>query len=147
MAGDWRGAAAAWRALGCPYEEARALAEGDAPARREALEILTRLGAHRSARNLSRAMQASGLGHLPRGPYARTRANPFGLTPRQADVLELLSDGLSNPEIAERLALSPKTVDHHVAAVLAKLDVHSRKAAVAVARQSTDSSRANWTTR
>jgi DNA-binding NarL/FixJ family response regulator len=91
-------------------------------------------------------MRAAGVGHLPRGPYTATRADPFGLTPRQADVLQLLSEGLSNPEIAERLALAPKTVDHHVAAVLAKLDVHSRKAAAAVARRSMNS-RANWTTR
>jgi DNA-binding CsgD family transcriptional regulator len=136
MAGDWVRAAAAWRALGCPYEEARALAEGDVRARREALEVFTRLGAERAARNLARTMRASGVGHLPRGPYAATRADPFGLTPRQADVLHLLSEGLSNPEIAERLALTPKTVDHHVTAVLAKLDVHSRKAAAAVARRS-----------
>ena len=146
MAGDWRRASAAWRALGCPYEDARALAEGDAFARREALELFTRLGADRAARNLARTMRASGLGHLPRGPYAATRADPFGLTPRQADVLWLLSEGLSNPEIAERLALAPKTVDHHVAAVLAKLDVHSRKAAAAMARRSMNS-RANSTKR
>src|SRR5262249_54308662 len=58
MAGDWRRAAAAWRALGCPYEEARALAEGDALARREALQMFTRLGASRAARNLARTMRA-----------------------------------------------------------------------------------------
>jgi DNA-binding CsgD family transcriptional regulator len=135
MAGDWPRASAAWRALGCPYEAARALTEGDAPARCEALELFRRLGAHSTARTLARTMRASGVRHIPRGPYVATRANPFGLTPRQADVLTLLSEGLSNPEIAERLSLAPKTVDHHVAAVLAKLDVHSRKAAAAVARQ------------
>src|SRR6185295_1599379 len=45
IAGDWRRASAAWSALGCPYEAARALAEGDAHARRDALEQFTRLGA------------------------------------------------------------------------------------------------------
>jgi DNA-binding NarL/FixJ family response regulator len=51
------------------------------------------------------------------------------------EILAMLGDGLSNTEIARRLALSPKTVDHHVGAVLAKLDVDSRKAAAALAQQ------------
>jgi DNA-binding NarL/FixJ family response regulator len=51
------------------------------------------------------------------------------------DILGLLSDGLRNPEIARRLFLSPKTVDHHVSAILAKLDVRSRSDAVARARE------------
>jgi DNA-binding NarL/FixJ family response regulator len=72
---------------------------------------------------------------VPRGPYARTRGNPFGLTTRQVDILRLIADGLSNPEIAATLSIAPKTVDHHVAAVLAKLDVHSRRAAATLARE------------
>ena len=58
-----------------------------------------------------------------RGPRATTRANPAGLTERQLDVLELVSEGLTNAQIAERLVLSVRTVDHHVAAVLDKLGV------------------------
>ena len=68
-----------------------------------------------------------------RGPRATTRANPAGLTERQLDVLELLSEGLTNAQIAERLVLSVRTVDHHVAAVLDKLDVPSRHDAAAAA--------------
>ena len=70
-----------------------------------------------------------------RGPRATTRANPAGLTERQLDVLELLSEGLTNAQIAERLVLSVRTVDHHVAAVLDKLGVPSRHEAAGAARR------------
>ena len=66
---------------------------------------------------------------VPRGPRAATRANPAGLTARQLAVLELLREGLTNAEIAERLVLSVRTVDHHVAAILSKLGVSSRREA------------------
>jgi DNA-binding NarL/FixJ family response regulator len=62
-------------------------------------------------------------------------ANSAGLTPRQVDVLALLVDGLSNAEIATRLTLSAKTVDHHVQAVLRKLGVASRGQAAAEAHR------------
>ena len=74
---------------------------------------------------------------VPRGPRAATRANPAGLTARQLAVLELLREGLTNAEIAERLVLSVRTVDHHVAAILAKLGVSSRREAAAPSRRST----------
>jgi DNA-binding NarL/FixJ family response regulator len=70
---------------------------------------------------------------VPRGPRAATRALPRGLTPRQLEVLELIATGATNAEIAERLVVSPKTVDHHVSAVLAKLEVGSRREAADVA--------------
>ena len=71
---------------------------------------------------------------LPRRSHASTRANPAGLTQRQVDVLALLADGLTNAEIADRLVLSVRTVDTHVAAILAKLGVRTRREAAAVAR-------------
>jgi DNA-binding NarL/FixJ family response regulator len=55
------------------------------------------------------------------------------LTPRELDVLSLLVEGLGQPEIAERLFITPKTVGKHIEHILAKLGVHSRAQAVAVA--------------
>jgi DNA-binding NarL/FixJ family response regulator len=66
---------------------------------------------------------------VPRRPLPRTRANPAGLTDRQVEVLGLLADGLTNAEIADRLVVSVRTVDHHVAAILSKLNVGSRREA------------------
>jgi DNA-binding NarL/FixJ family response regulator len=61
-----------------------------------------------------------------RGPRPTTLANPAHLTARELEVTGLLTDGLRNDEIARRLYISPKTVDHHVSAVLRKLGVPSR---------------------
>ncbi|HYN89141.1 MAG TPA: LuxR C-terminal-related transcriptional regulator, partial [Ardenticatenaceae bacterium] len=133
IAGDWRAAADEWERLSCPYEQARALADGDAAACAAALKIYERLGARAAAEALKRALRAEGV-PVPRGPRPTTRENPFGLTARQVDILRLLTADLSNSEIAARLHISPKTADHHVSAVLAKLDVHSREAAAALAR-------------
>lgn len=135
LASDWRAAAVAWEQLGCPYEQACALADGDQVAQTDALAIFDGLGAHPAAADLRQRMRAAGLHHIPRGPRPATRHNPFGLTTRQMDILALLAEDLTNAQIAARLYLSPKTVDHHVSAVLAKLDVHCREAAAAVARQ------------
>ena len=129
ISGDWRGAAAAWRRIGCPYEEALALAQGDHEAQLQALDILTGLGAAPAAAMIRRNLRANGARGIPRGPRAATRHNPVGLTSRQVAILALLAEDLSNKEIASQLRIAPKTVDHHVCAVLAKLEVSSRKQA------------------
>jgi DNA-binding CsgD family transcriptional regulator len=134
ITGDWCAAAAAWRRLGCPYEAARARAEGDAAAQEQALATFDRLGARPAAAALRRVLRARGVARLPRGPWPTTRANRFGLTARQLEILGLLAEGFSNAEIAGRLSIAPKTAEHHVAAVLAKLAVSSRRAAVRLAR-------------
>ena len=66
---------------------------------------------------------------IPRGPRAASRAAPGGLTPRETEVLDLIVRGATNAEIARTLVISPKTVDHHVSAVLGKLGVGSRREA------------------
>ncbi len=62
-----------------------------------------------------------------------TRAHPFGLTAREADVLRLAAAGLTDATIAARLFISPRTVGQHLRAVYAKLEVNSRAAATRVA--------------
>jgi DNA-binding CsgD family transcriptional regulator/tetratricopeptide (TPR) repeat protein len=131
--GDWQTAAVEWKQLGCPYEQARALADGDAEAQLQALAIFEKLGARPAADALRQQMQAVGVRGIPRGPRSTTQQNPFGLTPRQMAVLVSLTEGLSNNEIAERLTISPRTVEHHLTAVFTKLNVNSRQEALALA--------------
>jgi DNA-binding CsgD family transcriptional regulator/tetratricopeptide (TPR) repeat protein len=131
-AGRWREAAARWEAAGCPYEQAAALAESPDPGDLlTALGLLDELGAKPLGTSIRRRLSALGVTRVPRGPAGRTRANKAGLTSRQVDVLRLLSRGCTNAEIASQLVLSVRTVDSHVAAVLGKLGVASRRAAAA----------------
>lgn len=134
LAGEWQRAAELWTAAGCPYEAALALAdaEGTEPLHR-ALEELQRLGAGPAADIVARRLRQRGVRGLPRGPRPATRANPSNLTPRQREVLGLLTLGLHNREIAQRLFIATKTVDHHVSAILRKLQVRTRAQAAAEA--------------
>jgi DNA-binding CsgD family transcriptional regulator/tetratricopeptide (TPR) repeat protein len=132
----WQAAAARWAELGWPYERARELERsGDTDAMVTALASFETLGATVPAARLRRRLRALGVRNLPRGPSRETRANPAGLTPRQLEVLALLTEGLTNAAIAGQLVLSGRTVDHHVAAVLAKLGVANRHEAVAAAAE------------
>jgi len=136
ISGDWRGAAQAWQALGCPYEHASMLAwYGSEAEQREALKIFEQLGATPALQALRKQMRSQGVRGIARGSRNSTRANPHGLTEREAEILALLSEGLRNAVIAKRLFVSTKTVDHHVSAILTKLGVSSRTQAVAMARQ------------
>ena len=134
MAGRWEEAADRWEVIGCPYEVALALADGDEVAQRRALAILDELGAVPAGRLVRQLLRDRGAEGVPRGPARSTRANPAGLTARQLDVLRLIAAGRSNAEIATELYVAKKTVEHHVSAVYAKLGVDSRTGAVAEAR-------------
>ena len=131
--GDWSAAAQAWQAFGLPYEQALALIDGPEEALREALTILDPIGATALAAIARRRLRDRGARGVPRGPNEATRSNPAGLTGREAQILSLLVEGLSNAQLARRLHRSQKTIDHHVSSVLAKLGVHSRFEARAAA--------------
>ena len=130
--GDWQAAAAAWADRGCPYHQAAALADSSDPtALLEALPIADSLGATPLARLIRARLRQLGVAKVPRGLVTDTRDNPAGLTDRQLEVLRLLARGLTNNEIASQLVLSVRTVDRHVAEILAKLGVTSRRQATA----------------
>jgi DNA-binding CsgD family transcriptional regulator/tetratricopeptide (TPR) repeat protein len=133
LAGEWRPAADRWNEIGSPYETALALAEsGEEEPLRRALEILERLGARPAAAVVARRLREMGIRRIPRGPRPSTRAHPAGLTARELEIVPLLVQGLSNAEIARRMYVSSKTVDHHVSSILSKLAVRRR---VDVARE------------
>ena len=136
LEGEWRLAAKVWAELGCPYEQADALSCADEDSvLLDALSRFDRLSAVPAARRLRRGLYRRGIVGVPRGPRPATIANPAGLTSRQLEIVTLLAAGLTNSKIAARLSLSVRTVDHHVAAVFAKLAVSSRHEAARAARR------------
>ena len=132
IAGDWRAAAVEWQRRGCPYEQALALMDGDESAQLAALEIFERLGARPATEKLKQQMRSHGMRGIPRGPRLATRENVFGLTAREMEVLACLVEGSSNKDIAKKLSLSIRTVEHHIASILQKMEVDSRNEAVAL---------------
>jgi DNA-binding CsgD family transcriptional regulator/tetratricopeptide (TPR) repeat protein len=128
-AGDWRRAADELGAIGWPYDRALALSLlDDEDALVEALELARSVEAEPLERRVAGRLRELGL-RVPAGQRETTRSNPAGLTARQLEVLALLAEGLTNAEIAERLVVSPRTAEHHVAAVLTKLGATTRREA------------------
>jgi DNA-binding CsgD family transcriptional regulator/tetratricopeptide (TPR) repeat protein len=124
---DWEAAADAFGSVGWSYDRALMLSLLDEEeALAESLEIARELGAEPLARRAATRLRALGA-RIPQGPRDATRANPAGLTPRQLEVLTLLAEGLTNAEIAEQLVVSPRTAEHHVAAVMTKLGAGTRR--------------------
>jgi DNA-binding CsgD family transcriptional regulator/tetratricopeptide (TPR) repeat protein len=136
LRGEHEAAAAAWESLLCPWEAALARYDGGTEATlREALAGFEALGATAAVQLCRRELRRLGVRSVPVGARASTREHPAGLTPRESEVLDLLVEGLRNEEIAARLVISVKTVDHHVSSVLGKLGVSSRGAAASEARR------------
>jgi DNA-binding CsgD family transcriptional regulator len=150
-------AALAWERFGCPYEAASALAlagelasgghavAGHPGASRQAgdrgaaggasagpllaaLRGFERLGARPAADRVAARLRSLGV----RPPRRATLAHPSGLTERETEVLALVREGHSNAEIAARLSISAKTVDHHVSAILGKLGARTRREAAQI---------------
>jgi DNA-binding CsgD family transcriptional regulator len=136
LAAEPLAASRAWTEFGCGYEAALARLEcDDQQALRDSLAELQRLGALRTAAHIARMLRERGVRNLRRGPRAATADNPSGLTARELEVLVFLADGLRNAQIAARLVLSRKTVDHHVSSILGKLGARTRTEAVAKAHR------------
>ena len=123
-------ASALWKQLGCPYEQALTLFYGTEAQKRMAIDIVDKLGASAVYEKMKFEMRASGIRSIPRGIRKSTKSNPANLTERELGILLLLKDGFHNKEIAAKLFISPKTVDHHISSIFFKLDVNSRTKAV-----------------
>jgi ATP/maltotriose-dependent transcriptional regulator MalT len=123
-------AAACWDRLGRPYDRARVLrrlgeASRDPAALEEARAVFAELGAEHERGLAEAALRRAGV-HVPRGPHARTRDAPGGLTARELEVARLVADGASNADIARALVVAPKTAAAHVSHILGKLGFSTR---------------------
>ncbi len=128
--GRWREAADRMGAVGWSYDRALLLSLLDErEALTEAVAIARDLDARPLLTRASGRLRALGEA-VPHGPRRSTRRNPAQLTDRQLEVLLHLREGRTNREIADRLHVSTRTVEHHVAAILTKLGVSSRTQAV-----------------
>lgn len=129
--GEYMTAAGLWDEIGSPYQAAMSLAQSTEKRNLfDALKQFEKLDAKSAIAWLRRRADGLGLGDaLPkprRGPYRAARSHPMGLTEKEVHVLSLLSEGHGNFQIAKRLNRSQRTVEHHVAAVLAKLNANNR---------------------
>jgi DNA-binding CsgD family transcriptional regulator len=123
-------AAAYWLEKNNPYMHALTLFDGSDDDKKSSLLMMQELGADAVFERLKQNMRSSGIKGIPRGLRKTTRSNTALLTGREMDVLMQLKEGLQNKEIAAKLFISAKTVDHHISSILFKLDVNTRVKAV-----------------
>ena len=136
LSGNGARAVGLWDRLGYRYEAALALLDTKDEANlRESLSRLVDLGAEATARLVRRTMRDLGIRGIPAGARTATKAHPRGLTAREQQILQLLSEGQSNEEISATLFISVRTVEHHVSAILGKLGAATRQGAAMEARK------------
>ncbi|HZA40558.1 MAG TPA: AAA family ATPase [Actinomycetota bacterium] len=136
-AGSLEVAIAGWRELRRPFDTGRALrllgellasrddVEDAVPHLNEAAGIFTELGAAHELKLTQAALRRAGV-VVPRGPHPSTRSLPGGLTAREFEVAQLVSEGRTNGDIANVLVISAKTAANHVGHILTKLGFSSR---------------------
>jgi DNA-binding CsgD family transcriptional regulator len=112
---------------------------GARPRLERALEIYERLGATRDILRAEAALRGLGVRRGRRGTRRRPQAGWASLTPTERSIVGLVAEGLSNPQVGQRLYVSPRTVQTHLAHVFAKLDISSRAQLAAEATRSHDS--------
>jgi DNA-binding CsgD family transcriptional regulator len=105
------------------------------PLLEQAIEIYEQLGAARDLARAEAALRQAGIHRGRRGPRGRPRTGWHSLTPTERSVAELVTEGLSNPQIGDRLYISRRTVQTHLGHVFAKLDLTSRAQLAAVVTQ------------
>jgi DNA-binding CsgD family transcriptional regulator len=105
------------------------------PPLQQAVEIYERLGAARDLARAEAVLRQAGIRRGRRGPRGRPRTGWHSLTPTERTVAQLVAEGLSNPQIGDRLYVSRRTVQTHLAHVFAKLDLSSRAQLAAVVTQ------------
>jgi DNA-binding CsgD family transcriptional regulator len=134
LAGRHADATDALLGMGMRYDAALVLAHardsGAAESLSKSLQLFESIGARPGIEFVRRLAESLGIiRNLPkpkRGPYAKARSHPLGLTAREVQILKYVREGLSNREISVEVSRSERTVEHHISAVLSKLNVRNR---------------------
>lgn len=136
LAGDYEAASCVWDRLGLPYEAALVrLRRPPEPGFLKSLyDTLEEMNAGQAVQKVKRLAEQAGIAlafeDRKRGPYKAAKTHPMGLTAKEQMVLKYLGEGLSNREIADEINRSQRTVEHHVSAILSKLNAPNRMAAI-----------------